>query len=164
VNLPDRSLVEIKLLSHRKIVNGHWLWTGGLTSEKYGVIYFDKQYLVTRISAWLYLGLDIDSKLLALHKNICHETRCFNPEHLYVGTYSDNAKDAFDLGTKTSYLNRTHCPQGHEYTKKNTYYYGNVKQCKICKLEQKRLYRLRSKLRRNEKTNNPNTQTKEIPL
>ena len=28
---------------------------------------------------------------------------------------------------------KTHCPQGHEYTEENTYRYGGMRQCKVCR-------------------------------
>lgn len=71
-------------------------------NKRYGMISFnDKMIPVHRISAMLYLGFDIKSANQINHK--CPNTRCFNPEHLYIGTQSDNMKDASRDGTLHKY-------------------------------------------------------------
>ena len=39
---------------------------------------------------------DLDTKLLVLHR--CDNRRCCNPEHLFLGTHSDNTLDAVGKG------------------------------------------------------------------
>jgi hypothetical protein len=105
-----------------------WLFQGSLSHGGYGEINIDGEVKhVHRVSAHLFLGLDINnSKQWALHRRECKSTSCWNPEHLYVGTASDNRTDQ----------NRphvTHCKHGHEYIKSNTgYTTAGARYCKIC--------------------------------
>ena len=80
---------------------GCWLWLGATDGRKgYGRIRFNKKKISThRLSAHLYLKLDLFDKILrALHKHICPNKNCWNPEHLYIGTDRDNSKDAIESG------------------------------------------------------------------
>ena len=49
-----------------------------------------------RLSYAAYNSESYDSCLLVLHK--CHNRKCVNPEHLYQGTYTDNARDTVKAG------------------------------------------------------------------
>jgi len=54
--------------------------------------------MVHRLSAMLYLGFDISSLDHVLHR--CDNTWCFNPEHLFIGTHTDNMRDMFVKGRR----------------------------------------------------------------
>lgn len=91
---------EAHLLAHRVIDdNGCWNWTRS-RSGAYGQLWFPERRRalpVSRIAAHLWLGLDLDDRLLyACHR--CDNPGCFNPDHLFVGTNSDNILDARDKG------------------------------------------------------------------
>lgn len=94
---PSRLGLEGRLLSKRYINDdGCWIWTGATIKNKYnsyGVIYNEKQMLVHRVAAHLYLGYDLNSDLQINHKLGCKSTLCFNPEHLYIGDQGDNMID-----------------------------------------------------------------------
>jgi len=80
---------EILLIRRRIDGNGCWLWTGS-TSHGYGYISFQGYpHRVHRLAAHLWLGFDLASKLCVLHKDDCNR-RCFNPDHLRIGTQSEN--------------------------------------------------------------------------
>jgi len=56
--------------------------------------------------------MPIKSELHVLHKIICPNRRYWNPQHLYLGTQSDNSKDA--VKTKTHNMTRREtCLLGH---------------------------------------------------
>jgi hypothetical protein len=120
--------LEVRLFRYRIItVDNHWLWAGALNSKGYGQLTIDgKQYEVHRLSAYLYLGLNLDnSNEWACHKdNICRFKDCWNPDHLYKGDKNSNSND------RSKFV--THCPQGHEYNEDNIKYEGNAKHCKEC--------------------------------
>jgi len=85
--------MEQTLLSRREIDdNGCWLWTG-FTRRGYGrIMWKQKVHDVHRVAAHIWLGFDLDSDLWVLHKNDCNR-RCFNPNHLHIGTRADNERD-----------------------------------------------------------------------
>ena len=135
--------IEIRLLNRRLIKEGHWLWTGALNQDGYGSINVNKKTIeVHRLSAWIYLNLNIeDSKKHALHKQICIIRRCFNPEHLYIGNHYDNMTDRVESGRSTINTRKSNpnfCPKGHARTKNNTVMYINargnrVRRCRDCR-------------------------------
>jgi len=52
--------------------------------------------------------------------------------NLAYGTHQENVADAFRHGTHYMARQRTHCPQGHEYTAENTYEYRGTRSCREC--------------------------------
>lgn len=56
------------------------------------------------------------------------------PENLVYGTPEENMKDRDERHGTNYQLNKTHCPQEHEYTEENTYITPQgVRQCKACR-------------------------------
>ena len=83
--------------------SGCWLWLGAL-SGGYGRIGIGsrtdgtrKSELATRVAWELFKG-PVAPHLGALHK--CDNKSCVNPDHLYIGTHSQNMQDAYDRGQK----------------------------------------------------------------
>jgi hypothetical protein len=123
---------------------GCWLWTGGHNGAGYGFAWVnDKSIKVSRLSAYLYLGFDLSSSKLICHK--CNNKNCFNPEHLYIGTDSDNKHDTVTAGTHGN-ARKTHCPRGHEYNLENTHtdILGS-RHCRVCKKLQMQEFRKKSR-------------------
>lgn len=100
----ERADLIRKLLAGRKVarckhrprtLRGRcWLWDGTRQSgDDYGKIWIGGRYIYThRLSAYLWLGLPLDSPLMARHRCI-GSPACFNPAHLCVGTRADNNRD-----------------------------------------------------------------------
>jgi HNH endonuclease/NUMOD4 motif-containing protein len=61
-----------------------------------------------------------------------------NPENnrltnLAYGTAAENARDRDEVHGRNHHSNKTHCPQDHEYTEENTYWYKGARQCRACR-------------------------------
>ena len=80
-------------MEKRKVTtNNCWEWTGAKVQKGYGIIWFNGgNARVHRISAMLFLKFNINSKLFVCHK--CDNPPCFNPDHLFIGTNSDNENE-----------------------------------------------------------------------
>jgi len=76
--------------------NGCWNWLACILPSGYGQFYLNgKHYAAHRASWELYNGV-IPDKLFVLHK--CDNRRCVNPEHLFLGTTTDNMRDMVKKG------------------------------------------------------------------
>jgi hypothetical protein len=129
----DLDSLRAHLLANRSIkTTGCWEWTLSLSKSGYGKIkwrmYGDLR--VHRVAAFLWLGFNLKDKRLICHK--CDNPRCFNPEHLFIGTGSDNQKDS--VRKRRHYLARkTVCKHGHPFSKENTYVTKNrMRHCRTC--------------------------------
>lgn len=124
------------------IVNNYWLYQGFLRGGYGRITIKGITYDVHRIFAHLYHELNLEnSKELSLHK--CSNRNCWNPEHLYKGDHFRNSQDALIFGNlKCHNRNKTHCQDGHEFTKENTIKtIRGTRQCRICKsLKRKQYY------------------------
>jgi hypothetical protein len=111
--------------------SGCWLWIGAISS---GYGHFNsgikgQSVLAHRFAYELHKGpvpegLELD--------HLCRTRSCCNPDHLEPVTRQKNVwRSPIWDG------NKTHCPQGHEYSADNIYWAGPNKtkrQCKICHL------------------------------
>lgn len=86
--------------------SGCWEWTGCVNTGGYGNVVWDQKCYVThRVAAWLSGLITNPSAPLSskepthvLHK--CDNRRCCNPEHFFLGSFSDNMFDAYQKGRK----------------------------------------------------------------
>lgn len=63
----------------------------------------------------------------------CDNPPCCRPDHLYLGTKSENALDAIDRGQLVPHNKlKTECVHGHPFDEENTYYFGE-KRYRLCK-------------------------------
>src|SRR5919106_4630554 len=97
-----RKRAELALITYRTVdeTTGCWLWTGCRTPIGHGQVRIKgANYVVTRLSAMLYLGLDITNRFRGSRKDCsqvnhkCANPSCFNPAHLYIGTQRQNLQD-----------------------------------------------------------------------
>jgi hypothetical protein len=134
-----------KFMRHvSKDVSGCWLWIGVIHKYGYGK-YCGKS--AHRLS-WLYFRGEIPEGMSICHH--CDVRNCVNPDHLFVGTQGDNVRDAWAKGrhfqVRNHYELKTHCKNGHEFTKENTYLEeGKYRKCMECRREKNRRYEERVK-------------------
>jgi|SRR5712664_2187267 len=127
--------------------SGCWLWDGTMFSSGYGALKIQGVMLSAHRLSWtLYRGT-IPDNLWVLHK--CDVRCCVNPEHLYLGTPSDNVQDMLDRKGTSHYFNAkaTHCIRGHPLSGENLYLQrvvgGVMRVCRICKAARKIEWRAR---------------------
>ena len=120
--------------------NGCFVWTGKI--HKWGRMYITVSGKSLRGSraVWL-LKYGALPELCVCHT--CDNGLCLNPEHLFLGTHTDNMRDKVnknrDGGVARSNRQSTHCKQGHSFTKENTYVRRNGSRfCRQCGLNRMR--------------------------
>ncbi len=76
--------------------NECWLWTACKHEDGYGLFKYEgKQCYAHRVSYKIEYG-SITNGLCVCHS--CDNTSCVNPEHLFLGSYKDNTRDAVRKG------------------------------------------------------------------
>jgi len=106
-----------------------WNWVGTKYYNGYGDFSIRlNRFLAHRFVYELLVGKIPDGLTI---DHLCKNTLCVNPNHLDVVPIKENLR----RGNSASALNavKTHCPQGHEYTEKNTHMDSKGKRhCRIC--------------------------------
>ncbi len=101
-----------------------WIWTGATSGGGYGRIYVNGRSRPAHRIAWeITHGRPFPEGMDACHT--CDHPSCVNPDHIFPGTPSDNAKDAVRKGRFLVRSNqntaKTECSHGHPFTEENTY-------------------------------------------
>lgn len=114
--------------------SGCWDWSGVKDPNGYGIIHQNQKTprkLAHRVSYELHHG-PIPSGMLVCHH--CDNPSCTRPDHLFLGTQTDNLQDASRKGRmsvpgKAWERRITHCPRGHAYGPPVP---GTKRRCKQC--------------------------------
>ncbi len=89
----------------KKEESGCWNWIGALRSG-YGIIKIDGKLISTHRLSYILTNGNIPEGMFICHK--CDNPKCVNPDHLFLGTRSDNMIDALNKG-------RIYIPNGKEF-------------------------------------------------
>jgi len=130
-NYPQAKILKLR---HRMDSNytvsptGCWVWNLSLNVGGYGKVKFAGHTLTAhRLYYQLYRGV-ISSELVVDH--LCRNRACINPDHLEpVTQWVNNARG---VGVSAENLKKTHCKNGHEFTKENTIVGKNRRSCRAC--------------------------------
>lgn len=134
-----------------KVAKGHsnecWEWIGAKTSKGYGTIRDQGRTRRATHVAWEFAnGRPIPEGMMVCHS--CDSPPCVNPDHLWVGTGSDNIKDCYAKGRFPLKV-WTHCKRGHLLTEKRNW--RGVRRCGICERKRRRLRYHEKRLRQGAK-------------
>jgi hypothetical protein len=110
-----------------------WEWQGSRRGDSYGQLYVAYKHRAAHRFSFFMANYYYPP--VVRHK--CDNRVCVNPHHLEGGTQTDNMRDVVERG-RHFYANKTHCPQGHEYNKENTYTRPKgSRECRACRKERK---------------------------
>ncbi len=93
---------------HLPNIGSCWIWTkkDGSPRRGYGVIMKDKELVGTHRISWEIHYGPVPQGMCVLHK--CDNRACVRPDHLFIGTKGDNAKDCINKG-------RSNRPSGEKH-------------------------------------------------
>lgn len=110
---------------YRITASGCWEWSAAKNHAGYGFFTMYKKQrghtnseLAHRASWILHRGQIPESRFVCHH---CDNPSCVNPDHLFVGSATDNVHDMIDKG-RAKLIGRprvSHCAHGHELTGAN---------------------------------------------
>jgi hypothetical protein len=134
----DKLTIKERLLRHRKIVDGHWIWTGAQTKGGYGIMNFHdgSGSTVHRLAykVWVNPFLPKGTAIQVHHKlPECGIRLCFNPDHLKAIRHADHVS--------LHHTMEETCGKGHLRSEHTTVKKDGTRYCRACRRERERLKR-----------------------
>jgi len=82
---------------YEKVASGCWEWRRATHYRGYGqVTHKPGEEAFAHRFSYAHFNGEIPEGMMVLHT--CHNRKCVNPQHLYIGTASDNSKDMVRAG------------------------------------------------------------------
>lgn len=135
--------------------DGCWEWTGGVDTPGYGMLRIPgprtshKKVRASRYSWELHNG-PIPEGMCILHK--CDNPACVNPDHLWIGTQSENMLDMHSKKRQLMSRKNT-CKNGHPLEGENLFSYGpdnRWRGCRKCRSNAASDYEKRQRIKAKE--------------
>lgn len=102
----DKDFLD-RFLSRIDKTGSCWLWMGS-NNGRYGLVprrgWGPDRILAHRVSWMIHNNKPIPDKLVVCHA--CDVPRCVNPNHLYVGSQSDNIRSSWERGERRNVTTR----------------------------------------------------------
>jgi hypothetical protein len=115
-----------------------WLWTASYGNHGYGNFRYNGTIKTAHRVIWMETFGEIPDCMCVCHH--CDTPLCVRPDHLFLGTRSDNSLDR-DRKKRGYCSSKTHCPKGHEYNAKLDS--RGYRRCNTCMREATERYRIR---------------------
>lgn len=96
----DRFMIRIKVDPKTTC----WTWVGAVSSNGYGHININGKLISAHRLSWELFHNEKPGKKFVLHK--CDNPLCVNPDHLFLGTNSDNQRDCIAKGRRAKKCTR----------------------------------------------------------
>lgn len=128
-----------------------WIWTGAHQpfGKAHGAGYGNMnlgsgRYAPTHRVSWELHNGPIPNGLWVLHR--CDNPKCVRPEHLFLGTQRDNARDMMKKRRgRGQFVTLSHCAKGHPMFGENLYTKPNgARRCRTCHRDENKMRREKS--------------------
>lgn len=125
MTLPERIQAKITPVTE----SGCWLWMGAIGTGGYARVFWQGKNSTAHRVVYQLLRGPISKALTLDH--LCRVRCCVNPDHLEPVSLRVNIKRGEGIGVQNE--RKTHCPAGHPYNEKNTYFNAASGGGRICR-------------------------------
>ena len=115
--------------------SGCWIWLKSLNNGGYGTVAVKGKSKFAHRFSWEFYRGPIPSGKNVLHR--CDIPSCVNPDHLFIGSQTDNHLDSQTKGRRYKQQSDK-CIHGHPAIPENVYFSNGHRYCLLCKRESRR--------------------------